>query len=134
MSPAATMRSAEANRLLVLGFDSMDVSLVRRWANEGSLPTFRRLFETAAWTEYLDPPEYVSGVHWPSINSGLGPLRTDFWYPVRLCPGTYRIRMSGPEDIRGEPFWKWFAEAGRRIVLFDVPFLAPTEAYGGRQV
>ena len=122
------------SRLLVLGFDSMDVELVRRWAAAGYLPTFRRLFESAAWSDYIDPPEHMSGRIWTSIHTGLSPLRHDFSFFMRYCRESYRMRMARADDVRGDPFWKWFAQSGRRIVLADAPFAIPRPEYGGRQL
>ncbi len=111
----------------------MDVELVRRWAAAGYLPTFRRLFETAAWTDYIDPPEHMSGTIWTTINTGVGPARHNFQFFIRFSGGSYRVRLARAEDMRAEPFWKWFAESGRRIVLADVPYTVPKPEYGGKQ-
>ncbi len=112
----------------------MDVELVRRWAAAGYLPTFRRLFESAAWTDYCHPPEMTSGSVFPSINTGLGPLRHDGQEYLRLRDGSYRLRLGSAADIKGDPFWKWFAQSGRRVVLADVPFSIPKPEYGGKQI
>ena len=111
----------------------MDVELVRRWAAAGYLPTFRRLLESSAWTQYVHPPEMTSGSVFPSINTGLGPLRHDGQEYLRLRDGSYRMRLGSAADIKGDPFWKWFARSGRRIVLADVPFSVPKPEYGGKQ-
>ena len=120
-------------RLLVIGFDSMDVELVRRWASAGYLPTFRRLFESSAWTQYVHPPEVTSGSVFPCLHTGLGPLRHDGQEYLRLREGSYRLRHGSAADIKGDPFWAWFVQAGRRIVLADVPFTIPKPEYGGKQ-
>jgi predicted AlkP superfamily phosphohydrolase/phosphomutase len=120
-------------RLLVIGFDSMDVELVRRWASAGYLPTFRRLFESSAWTQYVHPPEITSGSVFPSLHTGLRPLRHDGQEYLRLREGSYRLRHGSAADIKGDPFWAWFVQAGRRIVLADVPFTIPKPEYGGKQ-
>ncbi len=121
-------------RLLVIGFDAMDLELVRRWAAAGYLPTFRRLFESAAWTDYVHPPEHQPGTIWTTINTGLGPLRHDFQFFMRYCVDSYLLRLARAGDIRYDWFWKWFVESGRRIVLADVPYSMPKPEYGGKQL
>src|SRR5918996_2584129 len=120
-------------RLLVLGFDAMDVELVRRWAAAGFLPTFRRLLENSAWAQYAEPAEYLNGVPWTNVNTGLSPLRNDFYSISKFSPASYAMQPARADDIKGDPFWKWFAESGRRIVIADVPFTIPRPDYGGRQ-
>lgn len=120
-------------RILVLGIDAMDVELVRRWAAAGYLPTFRRLFESSGWTDYVDCPEDFGGIPWPSINTGLSPLQHDLYHYMRLRRDSYRMRLARADDVKGDPFWKWFVQSGRRIVLADVPYSIPRPDYGGRQ-
>ena len=127
------MSSILPKRLLVLGFDAMDLELAKSWASVGYLPNLCRLFDCSAWTDYVSPPEYSSGTMWPSINTGVGPLQHDFYSFGRFCEGSYQLRMARSSDVASEPFWKWFAECGRRIVLADIPFSIPKTEYGGRQ-
>jgi len=119
-------------RLLVLGCDAMDIALVRQWAAEGSLPNFRRLLESTAWTDYPIAPEFSSGTAWASINTGVSPRRHDFFPFGRLAPGSYQTRMTTASDLKGSPFWGPIAESGRRILLADVPCSLPTALAGGR--
>ena len=112
----------------------MDVELVRRWAAAGYLPTFRRLLESSAWTDYTHPPEHLTTTVWTSINTGLGPLRHDFSFATRFCRGSYHMRMARADDLQDEFFWAWFAQSGRRIIVADVTLSIPSPAYGGKQI
>jgi predicted AlkP superfamily phosphohydrolase/phosphomutase len=111
----------------------MDIELVRRWAEAGYLPTFRRLFGSSAWTHYVDPSEHLTGTIWASINSGLDALQHDYYFFRRFCGGSYRLRLARAEDMKADPFWKWFAQSGLRIVLGDVTHAVPKPEYGGKQ-
>lgn len=68
-TPAASVRGRlrRTPRIAVVGFDGMDAALVRRWAAAGHLPGFAQLLETSAWTQFELPPDYSSGMVWPSI-------------------------------------------------------------------
>jgi predicted AlkP superfamily phosphohydrolase/phosphomutase len=120
-------------RIMVLGFDAMDVALVRSWADAGHLPVFREQFETSAWSDFRHPPEYSSGTVWSSINTGLPPYEHDFYYFGRFLKESYGMRIGRTSDLRGQFFWRHLAEAGRRIVLADVPFSVPQPELGGVQ-
>jgi predicted AlkP superfamily phosphohydrolase/phosphomutase len=119
--------------IIVLGFDAVDVDLVRSWAGAGHLPVFQKRFETSAWSDFQHPPEYSSGTVWSSINTGLPPYEHDFYYFGRFLKDSYRMRIGRTSDLRGAFFWRAFAEAGRRIVLADVPFSVPQPELGGLQ-
>lgn len=120
-------------KIMVLGFDAMDVNLVRSWACAGDLPVFQKRFATSAWSDFQHPPEYSSGTVWPSINTGLPPYEHDFYYFGRFLKESYRMRIGRPSDLRGQFYWRRFTEAGRRIVLADVPFSVPQPELGGLQ-
>src|SRR5215475_1794941 len=120
-------------QMVVLGFDAMDIALVRSWAGTGYLPTLQKLLQTCAWSDFQHPPEYASGTVWSSINTGLPPHAHDFYYFGRFLKQSYHMRMGRPSDLRGQFYWRWFAEAGRRIVIADVPFSTPQPELGGLQ-
>src|SRR5262249_42485672 len=98
------MSSTFPKRLLVLGFDAMDLELAKSWASAGYLPNLLRLFDCSAWTDYVSPPEYSSGTMWPSINTGVGPLQHDFYSFGRFCEGSYRLRVAKSSDVASDPF------------------------------
>jgi predicted AlkP superfamily phosphohydrolase/phosphomutase len=120
-------------QMVVLGFDAMDIALVRSWAGTGYLPTLQELLQTGAWSDFQHPPEYASGTVWSSINTGLPPHAHDFYYFGRFLKQSYHMRIGRPSDLRGQFYWRWFAEAGRRIVIADVPFSTPQPELGGLQ-
>lgn len=130
-SPGST---AKLPRLAVLGFDAMDATLVRRWAAAGRLPTFARLLDTCAWTQFDLPPDHSSGMVWPSINTGLAPADHNAYFGTRLVEGTYTLRPRCQADLRGTPFWRELAARGRRLVLMDVPFSQIDADCGGLQI
>ena len=124
----------KAPRIAVVGFDGIDAALVRRWAAAGHLPAFAQLLETSAWTQFELPPDYSSGMVWPSINTGLAPAAHQAYFGTRLVDGTYTLRPRHHSDLRGTPFWRELAAHGRRLVLLDVPFSRVDAASGGKQI
>jgi predicted AlkP superfamily phosphohydrolase/phosphomutase len=62
-------------RVLFLAADAMDKDLVLRWAEDGTLPTFRRLLSTAAWGNTENPPGLFVGAVWPSFWTSVSPAR-----------------------------------------------------------
>lgn len=120
-------------RLFTIGFDGMDVDLVRDWGRDGLLPTFHNLLNRSAWCKFEVPPEYSSGMVWPTINTGLHPKNHQSGFGTQLIRGSYKLRPRKVSDIRGEPFWRHFAEQGRRIVIADIPFSTIVPHCGGRQ-
>jgi len=122
-----------SGKVIVLGFDAMDLDLVRSWASGGYLPVFQKLFETSAWSHFRHGGDYSSGTVWSSINRGLPPHEHDFYYFARFLAESYRMRIGRTSDARGEFYWQHFRDAGRRIAIADVPFSVPDPKLGGLQ-
>ena len=75
-------------RVLVLAGDALDDVLVRRWADEGVLPTFRRLMGEGTWATTLNPVGLYVGALWASFSTGTSPARHGRYCHHQITPGT----------------------------------------------
>ena len=128
------MSSIEAPRVLWLSLDAADAGLVRRFCDEGRLPTFAELFTTSAVASTRNPPGLYTGAVWPSLFTGVSPGRHGTYYNEQLRSGTYQVHEFLARDIKHEPFWAPLGRAGRRVALFDVPKAPITEGLNGLQI
>ena len=121
-------------RLLIIGADALDKDLVLRWADDGTLPTFRRLLRDSAWGITESPPGLFVGAVWPSFWTSTSPARHARYCFEQLQPGTYeRVRIH-PTDTREPAFWDALSGAGRRIAVLDVPKTFVAKGLNGVQV
>ena len=118
-------------RALFLGFDSMDVELTRRWAAEGRLPHFARLFESWSSLPTKNPEGLLVGGLWPAFWSGGGPAHHGSYCWRQLVPGTYTTAIMKPTDFDTVPFWVGLDEAGVRCAIFDMPLVRPIPLRNG---
>ena len=72
---ARDRRSSVATRVLFIGADALDKDTVLAWAEDGTLPTFRRLLREGAWGVTDSPPGLYVGAVWPSFWTSVGPGR-----------------------------------------------------------
>jgi predicted AlkP superfamily phosphohydrolase/phosphomutase len=121
-------------KVLFLSLDAASQALVRRWSDEGLLPTFRSLFAHAAWAKAVNAPGLYGGSVWPSIWTGVNPGRHGFYHFEQLKPGTYDTEVFRLEDVKHEPFWNALGRAGRRVALLDIPKAPLCEGLNGIQV
>jgi predicted AlkP superfamily phosphohydrolase/phosphomutase len=121
--------------VVVIAFDSLDFDLARRWAEEGELPTFRRLFQTRTWSKVRNPPGFESGTAWMSFITGVMPDEHgvyDAYY--RFDPDSYQIRIATPADTGWPSLWTRMSQAGRRVAVVDVPYSFVDPDLHGMQV
>jgi predicted AlkP superfamily phosphohydrolase/phosphomutase len=90
-------------RVLVIGFDACEASLVRRWAAEGKLPNFAALVRASRTFQLDNPMETLPGAIWPEIHTGCSSGKMGHFYiPNQLHTGeaVLRKRSSRTTSIR----------------------------------
>ncbi|HEY9852805.1 MAG TPA: alkaline phosphatase family protein [Leptolyngbyaceae cyanobacterium] len=125
---------SDKTKILFIGIDAADKDLITQWANEGLLPTFKSLFERAAWGITKNPIGLFVGAVWPSFWTGVSPAQHTRYCYSQLIPGTYNTKKFSVFDVEGKPFWDVFSQAGRRVAIIDVPKSFPSENLNGIQI
>jgi len=125
--PAAPV---SACRLLVIGLDAAEPSLLRRWAAMGRLPTLAALMERGIVRPLALEPGLYTGSVWPSLVTGRSAGTHGRYNNLQLVAGSYRERRFDPAMLGADPFWRRFPEAGLRALLFDLPKM-PVSAGAG---
>jgi predicted AlkP superfamily phosphohydrolase/phosphomutase len=123
-------------RVVVLGFDACEVTLVERWCDEGLLPNFACLRERSRAWDLASPMATLPGAIWPEINTGRGAARDGHFYvPNRLRTGEARLRATRADEIDAELYyWTIAGRAGRRIAVIDPVQAVPARDLGGVQL
>jgi predicted AlkP superfamily phosphohydrolase/phosphomutase len=128
------MQPGNGTKVLVVGLDSADPGILRRMADEGSLPTVSALLRQSACATTINPEGIYVGALWASFATGMSPGRHGRHSPRQLVPGTYIARPLAPEETRWDPFWAQLGREGRHIAVVDVPHTHPIADAGGIQV
>ena len=118
-------------RVLFLAADALDRDLVLQWAGDGTLPTFQRLLDRAAWGMSENPPGLFVGAVWPSFWTSVSPARHARYCYEQLRPGSYEIVRVRPTDTHAPAFWNALSAAGRRVAVIDVPKTFVAEGFNG---
>jgi len=113
---------AVRTKLLVIGIDAANSSLVRTWASQGILPNFATLMRRGRTATLRGLDGFFTGSTWPSLLTSTNPAQHGIHYLVQLVPGTYRFaRPHEAEYIRAPMFWESLSRAGKRLAILDVP-------------
>jgi predicted AlkP superfamily phosphohydrolase/phosphomutase len=110
-------------RVLMLGFDAAEQSLIRSLVARGKLPVLARLMQQGC-TGLLDSPaEHYPGAVWPSFFTGRklpwhGIYHGKQWDPARMC-------CVVPDHLApgARPFWESLNGSGQRSCIMDIPLL-----------
>lgn len=121
-------------KLLVIGLDAANGSLVRTWASQGLLPNFAALMARGRTAAMRGVDGFFTGSTWPSLLTSTGPARHGIHYLAQLAPGTYEFaRPHEAEYIRAPMFWESLGRAGKRLAILDLPLTKLDPAIPGIQ-
>lgn len=143
------------DKLIIVGLDGMEPTLVERFMSEGKLPHFSRLKEEGSYARLKTTTPAISPVAWSSFMTGCSPSKHNIFdflsrdaknylpdlssarigKPKKtLSWGKYNIPLSKPE-IRGMrksvPFWKILGDHGIFSSVLRVPITFPPEKFKG---
>ncbi|PYM76655.1 MAG: hypothetical protein DME10_00340 [Candidatus Rokuibacteriota bacterium] len=122
-------------KLLLIGLDSVDSALVRRWAGEGHLPTMARLLASGAVAPIVTPEAVLEGGVWPTFLTSQSPATHGMFAYQQLKRGTYDLEVALHADrLPVPPFWEHLSRAGKRVTIIDAPFARTAKRLNGMQV
>lgn len=119
------------SRVLVLGLDGADWSVLRPLCDAGRLPNLARWLDAgrAAPLPSVTPP--MSFPAWSSFATGLLPGAHGLFDFTQKIEGAYRIRFVNASDRAGEPFWMRATRAGLPVLVLGVPATHPADPVAG---
>lgn len=126
------MQSNGTERVLAIGLDAAEATLVRRMIDGGELPALRSLLDRGAWNSVSSPGQYSSGAVWPTFYSGRPASDHGLYARWNWDPAQMRPTYTG--DDNPTPFWCEFADSGRTVGIIDVPFAPFTDLSDGFEV
>ncbi|MDO8836659.1 MAG: alkaline phosphatase family protein [Vicinamibacterales bacterium] len=144
--PSAPPRTHE-QKLVILGFDGMEPTLVERWMREGRLPNFAKLAAEGGYQRLETSHSPESPTAWASFATGTNAGKHNIYDFLVRDPRTYMpdlglvkrtpaqflfnyIPIKGPklEPLRGgTSFWVTAGLAGVRSSVLTVPVTFPAE-------
>lgn len=123
-------------RVLFIGLDAAEPTLLRAMIARGDLPAVARIASRGAAGSLANCMFTLPGAVWPEIFSGVscGTLPR-FFHPRQIITGQAAPRPLGVADVEHDPtFWKVASDAGRRVAVVDIPHAPPTPGFTGTQV
>ncbi|HEY3934393.1 MAG TPA: alkaline phosphatase family protein [Gemmatimonadales bacterium] len=126
---------SDSQRLLVLAIDAASPALLKAWAADGTLPNLARLIAGGLTGDIRSIWPFHSGSTWPSFYIGRDPAGHGIYWLQQLQAGTYRTQpVTAAEFGRRKALWEIISEAGREVLVLDVPLSRLSPQLNGRQV
>ena len=120
-------------RVLVVGLDAAEATLLDRWSAEGRLPTIAALAAAGSVWRLGNPLETLPGAIWPEIATGRSCGRiAQYFHRDQLHTGEGRLRPITRDDIETEHYyWSVASRAGCRVAVIDPGHAISSENLNG---
>jgi predicted AlkP superfamily phosphohydrolase/phosphomutase len=119
-------------RVLFIGLDSAEATLVERWTVEGKLPGLAALEEDAAAYRLDNCWRTLPTAVWPELTNGRAPEKVALFFPPgQLRTGEDTPRRVGPDEVDPEGFWTIASDAGKRVAAVDLPWTVSPDDLNG---
>jgi predicted AlkP superfamily phosphohydrolase/phosphomutase len=121
-------------RVWVIGLDGATFDLIKPWVEAGYLPTFKRLLREGSWGDVRSTIPPITGPAWISFMTGTNPGKHGVFDFTYRKPGTYDFPPVTGENRRQPSLWRILGEAGKRVLVLNVPMTYPPEHINGMLV
>ncbi len=122
---------SSGKKVLVIGLDGATFDLIDPWVKQGKLPTLSRCMKAGVRSELLSTPLSNSAQAWSTFSTGKNPGKHGIFDFFERTPGSYDVRFVNASFRRGENLWEVVSEAGKRVVVMNVPMSYPPKAVNG---
>jgi predicted AlkP superfamily phosphohydrolase/phosphomutase len=110
------MSTSNGARVLAIGIDAAEVTLVKRLIERDEMPALKSLGDGGSWLKVESPEHIGSSAVWPTFVTGEEPtshgLYSEWsWRPEAMSLSRYHGRHL-------TPFWKPLAQQGTSLGIF----------------
>src|SRR5687767_9752547 len=96
---------ASAPRAILIGLDGTPHSLLRKLADDGTMPNVRRLIGEGTLKSMTTTIPEISSVAWSSFMTGVNPGKHGVYGFVDLQPHSYKAYFPNSKHVKAEALW-----------------------------
>lgn len=124
------MSRSDRRRVVAIGIDAAEPTLVRRLVERGDLPVLQSLTAGGVWGPVISAP-IGSGAVWPTLLTGRPPAEHGLYGEWLWRPDAMGLARTSWDHL--QPFWLTDESWGRTVIL-DVPFAPRLDRPGCTEV
>lgn len=121
----------DRRRILVIGLDGATFDLIKPWVQQGKLPHFGRLMAEGVHGELASTVHPLSPPAWTSFMTGMNPGKHGIFDFSERAPESYNLQFTNGGFRKAKTLWRILSEAGKQVVVIDVPMTYPPEPVNG---
>lgn len=126
--------SGRAVRVLMIGLDAAEPTLIEKWMDSGYLPNLRRLRAGGCYGRLTSPAKWLPASPWPTFFTGTTPAEHGYYYHLQWRPELMTLTRPSADWLPMRPFWRQPSFADRRVIALDVPLTYAPERFNGVEI
>ncbi len=125
--------SAKKQRVLAIGLDSAEPTVLEEYMSKGYMPTLARLRRQGSYGRLDNFDLFSAETPWTTFVTGCSPRSLGYWSPLRFAKDQYRMETRAAYEYTEVP--PFFALGDDyRVAVFDVPQVRVVPNVSGVQV
>ena len=119
------------HRIVFIGLDGTPYTFMKRLIEEGRAPNAARLAEQGSLLRMDSTWPWVSSVAWSTMMTGVNPAKHNIYGFIDRDPATYKQFIPTSRYMKVKTLWEVLSEAGKRVVVVNVPVTYPPRQVNG---
>lgn len=122
------------SRVLFIGLDAAEPSLITKWMSDGYLPNILKLKEKGSYFSIGSKNDHLVGLPWPTFYTGKNPGNHGAYHYLQWDPQKMKSARIDRPWLPLNPFWRYFDSNGPRAIVLDIPLTPTLEAFHGIEI
>lgn len=125
-----------SKKVVVIGLDGATLDLIKPWAEEGKLPTFKEMLTEGVHGILRSTIPHVTIPAWPSFATGVNPGKHGLYDFFKDDGETYnpKIEPQPSRAIKVPTLWQILGEQDKRVAIINVPSTFPPTKVNGYMI
>lgn len=126
------MNSSKGPRVLAIGLDATEPTLIKQMIDDGSMPGLASLMKEGRWLSLKAPAHIGSASVWPTFATGTLPAQHGIYSEWNWRPSEMELERYHGRDL--VPFWKTLDDIGIPVGILDAPLTTTVGLKAGFEV
>ncbi len=125
-----------SKKVIVFGLDGATFDLIKPWAQEGKLPTLKRLMDEGVHSTLTSTIPFATIPAWPSFATGCNPGKHGFYDFFKQKDNSYEltVELLPSKAIKQPILWDILSQANKKVALINVPSTYPPTKVNGYMI
>ena len=120
-------------KILAIGLDSAEPSLIEKWIDEGHLKNLAALRLKGCYGRLASSAEWLSGSPWSTFYTGTNPGKHGYYHYLQWRSEKMEHERPNPDWFSTTPFWRTLGNSCR-VIAVDIPTAFPTTPINGIEI